>query len=307
MTTSIELLKSLADPVRLRIIRAVSQAELSVAELVEVLALPQSTVSRHLKPLRDTQLLETRREGTSIYYRRGSALGQSLTARFVDEQAAQVEGAEQDQQAVRQILEARNRRSRDFFDRVAGQYSSLTEPGGGWPALATALAAGFRGQEVADLGSGEGALTMILARYAARVSAVDTSPEMLRHLTQQAEAAGYGQRVHAVQGDLTSLPLANQSVDAVFISQVLHHVAEPQVAIREAARILRPRGLLVVLDLDQHEQEWVREKWADQWLGFTTDQIVEWMAAAELRCLNAERLAGATADLAVILVTGEKS
>lgn len=306
MDSSIDLIKALADPVRLRIIRAVSQAELSVAELVEVLSLPQSTVSRHLKPLRDTQLLETRREGTSIYYRRGSALGQSLTARFVDEQANLVDGGTTDEQSIRRILQARNQRSRDFFDRVAGQYSGLTEPGGGWPALATALAASFRGQEVADLGSGEGALTMMLARYAARVSAVDTSPEMLRHLKQAAEAAGYGKRVQTIQGDLTSLPLANQSVDAVFISQVLHHVAEPQVAIREAARILRPKGLLIVLDLDRHEQEWVREEWADHWLGFSTDQIADWMKAVGLRCLNGERLAGATADLAVILVTGEK-
>ncbi len=306
MADSLELLKALSDMARLRIVRSISQAELSVAELVSVLGLPQSTVSRHLKPLRDAGLVETRRNGTSIYYRRGEAFSDAVLARFVDEQVRKMPHASEDRASVRRVLDLRKRKSRDFFDRIAGSYGSLTEPGGGWPALSAGLAAGFWGREVADLGAGEGALTMLLAKYAAKVTAVDASPQMLRHLEEKADNEGLAERVRVAEGDIESLPLPDACMDAAFLSQSLHHAARPEQAIAEAARILKKDGLLIVLDLVKHEQDWVREQWADQWLGFEEAEVEGWFTEAGLECLHTERLSGSTPDLAVLTVVGRK-
>ncbi len=306
MADLLELLKALSDLARLRIVRAISQAELSVAELVSVLGLPQSTVSRHLKPLRDTGLLETRRDGTSIFYRRGEAFADPLLARFVDDQVQKLANAPEDRASVRRVLDLRKKKSREFFDRIAGSYGTLTEPGGGWPALASGLAAGFADRDVADLGSGEGALTLLLARYVAKVTAVDASPEMLRLVEEKAAEADLSDRVTVAEGDIESIPLPDASVDAAFLSQSLHHAARPVQALAEAARILKPGGVLIVLDLAKHEQEWVREQWADQWLGFEETELEQWFTAAGLTVTRMERLPGSTPDLVVLTAVGKK-
>ena len=303
-TDTIDMFRALADEIRLRLLRAALDTELSVAELVAVLRMPQSTVSRHLKPLRDSGLLECRREGTSAYYRPGPALQDAALSGLLRAKLAEVPHAEPDASAVRRALALRRKRSREFFDRVAGRYGTLTQPGGGWDALAAGLAAGFAGQDVADLGAGEGDLTLLLARFAARVTAIDQSPAMLRHIRQRARAEGLTARVRAVAGELEGLPMEASSVDAAFLSQVLHHAPQPARAIAEAARILRPTGRLIVLDLVRHEQEWVRQQWADQWLGFEPAEVRQWMEQAGLRPLHAGRIAGAHQELGVLLAVG---
>jgi ArsR family transcriptional regulator len=277
-----------------------------VAELVGAMQLPQSTVSRHLKPLRDAGLLETRREGTSVYYRRGQVLADPALATLLESQWRNVPRAAEDRAAVKRALDQRRKRSRDFFDRVAGRYGALTQPGGSWAALASGLAVGFAGKEVADLGAGEGVLSLLLARYAKRVVSVDQSRKMLRLVREQAVEAGVADRVQPIEGDLEAIPLRKGSVDAAFLGQALHHAARPEAAVREAARILRPGGWLVVLDLAKHEHEWAREQWADQWLGFDEAEIRGWMTAAGLQVVAAERIPGANHDLAVVVLTGRK-
>lgn len=303
---SLNLFKALGDECRLRILRAVSQAELSVAELVKVLGMPQSTVSRHLKPLRESDLLESRRDGTSVFYHRGSAFADPELGQVVDRTLAGIPGAQEDRASVSRMLQQRTSRNRDFFDEVAGRYGSLTEPGGGWQAVASALAIGFRGQKVADIGAGEGALTLALARFCRQVVAVDVSPRMLMTLQSRAEEAGCAGRIFPVEGELERLPLEAGEMDAVFISQALHHAGQPEVAIREAARVLRPGGLLIVLDLVAHEQEWVREQYADLWLGFDPDRLKDFFVSAGLEPLEGGRLPGATPELPVLLMTALK-
>ena len=303
----LEIFRALSDEVRLRILAALMGAELSVAELVEVLGLPQSTVSRHLKPLREAGLAETRREGTSVYYRRGALVHEPDLAPLLENRLRALRTSERDGAAVRRVLDLRRQRSKDFFEKMAGRYESLTQPGGGWEALAAALAAGFAGQEVADLGAGEGALTMLLARFAKSVVAVDQSKAMLREVREKAKRAGLGDRVKVAEGDFEDLPLKANSVDAVFVSQALHHAARPGHAVAAAARLLRPGGKLVILDLVRHEQDWVREQWADQWLGFEAREVQGWMEAAGLQALVTERLSGAAPDLAVLLAVGVKN
>lgn len=306
MPAALDMFRALADDVRLRILGALLGAELSVAELVEVLGLPQSTVSRHLKPLREAGLAETRREGTSVYYRRGAVFADPDLGGLLDRQLRGLPTASRDVAAVRRVLEQRRQRSREFFEKVAGRYGTFTQPGGGWQALAAALAAGFAGQDVVDLGSGEGALALLLARFAKSVTAVDQSKAMLREVRDKAKKDGVGARVKVAEGDLEDLPLRDASADAAFLSQALHHTARPAHAVAEAARVLRRGGHLVVLDLVRHEQEWVREQWADQWLGFEEREVRAWMEQAGLAPVVTERLGGATPELTVLLAVGVK-
>ncbi len=279
----LKVFKALGDEARLRILRAVEIAELSVAEIVTALKMPQSSVSRHLKPLRDSGLLETRRDGTSVFYRRGPVFSDPTFAQMMSEQLADLSAASRDRAAVDKVLEQRRRESTEFFDEIAGRYGSLTQPGGGWQALAAALAAGFSGQAVADIGCGEGDLTLMLARFAKRVTAVDLSAQMLRVVQERSKEAGLSRRVTVQKGDLEKLPLKAGSMDAVFVSQVLHHAARPGRALKEAARILKPGGRLVLLDLAQHDQEWTRDEWADQWLGFDERELRGWLKDAGLK------------------------
>lgn len=310
MPTTLDIFRALADEVRLRILGALLGAELSVAELVDVLGLPQSTVSRHLKPLREAGLAETRREGTSIYYRRGALVEEPDLSAVLAKRLRELPGASRDAAAVRRVLDQRRKRSREFFEKVAGKYGALTQPGGGWEALAAGLAAGFAGKDVADLGSGEGALSLLLARFAKSVTAVDQSKAMLRLVRERAKETGLADRVQTVEGDLERVALDDASCDDVFLSQALHHAARPAHAVREAARLLKRGGRLVVLDLARHEQEWVRSEWADQWLGFEAEELALWMKEAGLKVLRVQRLdspgAAQPADLAVLLAVGEK-
>lgn len=300
------LFKALADDGRLRMLRAVSISELSVAELVRVLGMPQSTVSRHLKPLRDNGLVETRRDGTSVYYHRGPAFADADLSGLLDKHLGQLPLDAEDRSSVRRVLDQRRARNRDFFDEMAGRYGSLTEPGGGWPALAAGLAVGFAGKTVVDLGAGEGALTLLLARTCRKVIAVDLSPRMLHLLREAAERGGVQSRIQVVEGDLEALPLADGVGDVVFLSQALHHAAEPVQALREAARILKPGGTLVLLDLCAHEQEWVREQYADVWLGFDSDELSQQLTEAGLIPGESARLPGATTELPVLLMIANK-
>lgn len=304
--TCTDLFKALADEIRLRILRAVSQAELSVAELVEILDLPQSTVSRHLKPLRETGLLDTRREGTSVFYRQGATLQATALADMLEHELKTLGHLEADARLIELMLNRRRQRSKEFFDQIAGRYQTLAEPGGGWVNLAAGLAAGFAGKVVADIGAGEGELALKLALFARQVIAVDQSPGMLK-LIQEKAADQCIEGIKTTAGDLEQLPIADETCDAAFLSQALHHAARPAQAIRETARILKPGGHLILLDLVKHEQEWMREQWADIWLGFDPNDVKGWMTEAGLILVNAPTLSRAgESDIPVFLAVAQK-
>ncbi|MGE4489621.1 MAG: ArsR/SmtB family transcription factor [Kiritimatiellales bacterium] len=305
-TNILEVFRALGDEARLRILRAVEIAELSVAEIVQALKMPQSSVSRHLKPLRDSGLLETRRDGTSVYYRRGPVFQDPVFSQLMSDKLAELQGASRDRAAVDRVLELRRRESAKFFDEIAGRYGSLTQPGGGWQALAAALAAGFSGKTVADIGCGEGDLTLLLARFVKRVVAVDLSAQMLRVVQERSAEAGLSRRVTVEKGDLEKLPLADGGMDAVFISQVLHHAARPAKALEETARILKPGGRLILLDLAQHDQEWTREEWADQWLGFDEREMRGWLKEVGLKIDVFQTLEGPEPAFSVLMAVAVK-
>ncbi|HEY5653915.1 MAG TPA: metalloregulator ArsR/SmtB family transcription factor [Pontiella sp.] len=303
----LDIFKALADEGRLRILRAIDQAELSVAELVNALEMPQSTVSRHLKPMREAGLVSSRRDGTSVYYNRGDLFRDAAFAQILNERLKEISVANRDATAVERVLDLRRKKSREFFDEIAGRYGSLTEPGGGWQALAAGLAAGFAGKKVADLGCGEGALALLLARFAERVVVFDQSEKMLKLVSEKASEQGVLDHLEFRIGNLESLNLADESFDAVFISQSLHHTSTPEDVIASAAKGLNAGGQLIVLDLVRHEHEWTREEWADQWLGFDPLEIREWLKRAGIEPMVVDSLPGSTPDLSVLIVVGTRN
>jgi len=306
MSTILDIFKALADEARLRILRCIDQAELSVAELVQALEMPQSTVSRHLKPMREAGLVASRRDGTSVYYHRGPLFRDSAFTRILTERVQEIAVAHRDAAAVERVVELRRRRSREFFDGIAGRYGSLTEPGGGWQALAAGLAAGFTGRKVGDLGCGEGELTLLLARFADKVVAIDQSEKMLGLVAEKASEQDLLDRLELRPGNLESLELKGEAFDALFLSQSLHHTSKPEQVVQAAAAGLKPGGQMIILDLVRHEHEWTREEWADQWLGFDPLETRDWFTRAGLKTRILDSLPGATPDLAVLIVVGEK-
>lgn len=305
MASSTDIFKALADDLRLRILRALDSAELSVAEIVEILGMPQSTVSRHLKPLRDTELVQTRREGTSVFYQPGKTFVDPAFKAMLISQLADLELAVEDKKSIDTILDQRRMKSRLFFDEVAGRYADLAQPGGGWSYLSAALAAGFSGKRVADIGSGEGDLALLLARYADEVLAVDQSQEMLKLVEEKAASCKLN-GVTILKGDLENVPVEDESCDAAFLSQALHHAAHPARAVQEAARILKKGGQLIVVDLATHDQEWMREEWADVWLGFDAGQLRQWMTDANLEYVKVEALQPEASGVPILLAVGLK-
>lgn len=277
LTPSLRLFRIISDETRLKIVMILDKAEFTVGELVKVLGIHQSNTSRHLQQLREGLLVEDRREGALVYYR----LSESLRA--APELQSLIKSAWQtlpDREAVENHLDAillqRRQQSQQFFDSVAGRYSKIAEPGGGAEALLRTFSSLLNFGHAVDIGSGEGDISLFLARGCQRVTAIDQNQKMLDVLQERCAFASI-QNVTVLQGDIEKLPLPNGCADLVVLSQVLHHAPTPETALAEMLRILKPGGKFVLLDLLAHDQEWVRERLGDQWLGFDPMRIDRWM------------------------------
>lgn len=266
MPSIVQTLRATADPNRLRILLLLEREELSVAELQEILAMGQSTISTHLSSLRQAGLVEDRRAGKSSLYRLSPADVSPLDQILARARTEMVEAAE-DQATMRRVLEKRQDKMRAFFDSVAGRLGRDYVPGKSWKGLAEALLRLLPPMTIADLGAGEGVFSLLLAGNARRVIAVDSSAKMIEVGRAQAQRHGVG-NVEFRLGDMEEVPIGGAEVDLVFFSQSLHHALHPERALEEARRILRPGGRVVILDLARHRFEQARALYADEWLGF---------------------------------------
>jgi len=281
MASILRALKLLGDPTRIRILRLLAREELAVAELQEILSTGQSTVSSHLAQLRQAGLVEDRKSGKHVRYSLGRAAPKTLL-KAVEEAARELGETGRDEEALALVLEKRREKTRAFFDELAGKFARHYMPGRSWRAMAEALLALLPPVEAADLGAGEGAVAFLLARRAVRVYAVDSSPQMVEYGRRLAAERGV-RNVEYRLGDLESLPLEAASVDVAFFSQSLHHAQHPERAVKEARRILRPGGRVVILDLARHHHEEARELYADEWLGFTEAEMRRFLRRAGFR------------------------
>jgi ArsR family transcriptional regulator len=281
MTTA-GLLRLLGDETRLRLLRVLAHDALNVSELTAVLGLAQSGISRHLGLLRDAGLVAEERAGTFTWYRLAgeadSGDGERADLwRWMRAEFARRTPATRADDA--RLAEVRRLRKENFAQHGGGDERRQLVPGRSWAAWARALGLLLPPMDVADLGCGEGYLTIEAARWARRVFSIDRSAEVLA----RARALAARRRVTNVvwkRGLLERLPLADEAVDLALLSQALHHADDPAQALAEARRILRPGGRVLLLELREHAEAWVRSKLGDRWLGFADDRLRELIASA---------------------------
>jgi SAM-dependent methyltransferase len=281
------LYRLLGDEARLRLLRVLSRQRLNVTELTGVLGLAQSGVSRHLGLLKEAGLVTEERDGGFSYYRLAPALGPggdhalapALGAQF-DESAADPLVRE-DEARLQEVLRLR----KENFDAHAGpdtRDARQLVPGRSWAAWSRALGLLMPPLAVADLGCGDGYLTIEVARWASRVVAVDRSELVLRRARELARRRRVA-NVAWKKGELDGLPMKDGAVDVAMLSQALHHAHDPARAVAEAARVTAPGGRVLVLDLRQHQEHWVRTRLGDRRLGFSDEELGRMLTDAALQ------------------------
>ena len=272
---------SLGDETRLRLLTLLEQQELGVADLCDVLQLPQSTVSRHLKVLGDQGWVRSRRRGTTRLYRTildeldAPARELWLVARRQTRGWATLK---QDALRLRHRVEGRNDEARRFFSGRAGEWDRLREQTYGRAFELDALVALLPPDyAVADLGCGTGQTLAALAPHVARAVGVDNNAAMLaaaRRRTQDLTG------VELLEGELEALPLAAGEVDAACMVLALSYLPDPAAALAEAGRVVRPGGRLVVVDLMPHDRAEFRREMGQAHAGIDERELAGWLAAA---------------------------
>ena len=272
MASTINFLRLLADPTRLRLMLLLEQEELTVAELQEILGMGQSRISSHLAQLKRAGVVQDRRAGKNVYYGLTTARERNSTRAKVNELtrtlAREMPETSRDRSSLNLILRKRQDKAREYFDQLAGKFGRSYCPGRSWQALAHTMIALLPPLSVADLGAGEGTLSQLLAKTARKVIAIDNSPKMVEFGAQLAKKHGFKNLEYRL-GDLEDPPITKNSIDLAILSQALHHAIHPQQAIAAAHLILKRGGRLVILDLLSHRFERARELYADHWLGFS--------------------------------------
>jgi ArsR family transcriptional regulator len=281
MASILKSLRLLADPSRVRMVLLLEREELSVAELQEILAMGQSTISTHLSQLKQAGIVEDRRTGKNILYRL-KAFGNGTQEQVLDvlkHAVKEIPEAAEDRDALRLALRRRQDKVRSYFDELAGKFGRQYVPGRSWQGLAETFLLLMPPLVIADLGAGEGTVSQLLARRAKKVIAVDNSEKMVEFGSRLAR----NHRVRNLEyrlGDLEDLPIKKGEADVAFFSQSLHHAQHPPQALAEAFRILKPGGRVIILDLLKHHFEEARALYADVWLGFSEVDLRRMLADA---------------------------
>jgi ubiquinone/menaquinone biosynthesis C-methylase UbiE len=284
----VRTLKALADPLRLRILAAVAEEELTVGEVQDVVASMQSSVSRNLAILREAGFVQDRKEGTSVYFSARQPMPEPARELFksLHSRLGDIPEMKKDQARLEETRRKRLQRSQSYFESLAGDWERIRKSY--FDDRVTSLAIEKllpRDLTLADIGCGTGSLTVELARFARKVIGIDLSQEMLR----RAKAVARERKLDNVefrQGDALQLPLDTASVDAAFCVMVLHFLPDPERAIAGLCRITRPGGSVILVDVVEHKQEWMREQMAHQWLGFNRGAIEKWFRGAGVQSVD---------------------
>ncbi|MBS3757102.1 MAG: ArsR family transcriptional regulator [Desulfobacterales bacterium] len=268
--------KALSDETRIRLLNILLRHELKVGELVAVLGMGQSRISRHLKILAAAGLVENLREGVwGFYYIARSGPGR----RFIDAVRYLFEADpayEDDIREADRIIEERRLSTLRFFDHIAPRWDLFKGEILGDFDLNRAIFKNTGTHRVGvDLGCGTGDLLEPMNRHAEKVIGVDSSPRMLEEARKQFQNAGGNFEIRL--GEIEHLPLSDGEADFVVISLVLQYMAKPAAAIAEVSRILKPGGLFVIADFGKHENSELFEKYGARWLGFSRREVEDWL------------------------------
>ncbi|HUK35643.1 MAG TPA: metalloregulator ArsR/SmtB family transcription factor [Vicinamibacterales bacterium] len=266
-------LASLADTTRSRLLLLLDRHELTVSELCGIMQLPQSTVSRHLKALADSGWVSARADGTSHLYTMTRDELDAPARRLwslVRDQVGPTPAASQDQRRLQATLAERRTKSQEFFSSSAGQWDRLRDELYGERFHLGALAALAQSEwMVGDLGCGTGETSATLAPFVQHVIAVDASAPMLQAARKRLQPFD---NIELRRGDLEALPIDDARLDVATLMLVLHYVPEPERALGEVARVLKPGGRVLVVDMLPHDRDSYRQQMGHVWLGFAEDQ-----------------------------------
>lgn len=287
------LFRLLGDDVRLRILRLLASERLNVSELTTVLGIAQSGVSRHLGLLREADLVREYRDGGFSFYAAQDQPGGTfdkvwplihaeLSAEGRGDQARTGAAVFHDDDARLREVKRQRREHRDTHGAIGARGGRQLVPGRSWAAWSRALGLLLMDRSVADLGCGDGHLTLEVAAWARQVIGIDHSPDVLRHARELARRR-QATNVTWKRGSLEHVPLDAGAVDLAILSQALHHADDPELALAEAVRIVTDRGRVLVLELEQHEHRWVTRQLGDRWRGFSRATLRQMMESTGLR------------------------
>jgi ubiquinone/menaquinone biosynthesis C-methylase UbiE len=303
-------LTALSDATRSRLLLLLDRHELTVSELCNIMQLPQSTISRHLKALVDSGWIAAHAEGTSHLYTMTREDLEASARRLwllVREQVGPTPAAAQDQRRLQMTLSERRTKSQEFFSSSAGQWDRLRDELFGDRVHLAALGALADGEAVVgDLGCGTGQVSAALGPFVTRVIAVDSSAAMLQAAKKR--LAGLD-NIDLRRGELEALPIDDERLDLAVLMLVLHHTPEPEKALSEVSRVLRPGGRVIVGDMLPHDRESYRQQMGHVWLGFSDEHMSRMLSEAGFGKI---RIVGLAPDARVkgpglFVATGEKA
>lgn len=285
MDTLLKGLQSIAEPTRLRVLGLCAHAELTVSELVQILGQSQPRVSRHLKLLMEAGLLERNREGNWAYFRLSENQPCSELARIViDLIPADDPVLSLDLQRLEEIKAERARKAAEYFRKNAAEWHEIRELHVDAAKIEEAFLSVLFAEpveELLDIGTGTGRVLELVGKDVRSAVGLDISREMLAIARTNLDKAGLT-NCQVRQGDMYQTPFAAGRFDAVSLHMVLHYATDPRMCLREAARVLKPGGRIILVDFAPHRMESLREDHAHNWLGFADDTIKDYCRDAGL-------------------------
>lgn len=272
----IKCFKALSDKTRVRLLSMLNEYELNVNELVQVVDMVQSGVSRHLKILVESGLLLSRRDANFIYYSAAKTDIAEKVILLIKEYQGEDHIFHQDITAAGNIIQERKNNTRQFFNTIAPQWDELKKEVMGSFNLDSIIKEKLgKTKTVLDLGCGTGALLATLSQGETKsLIGVDSSPQMLEQARSRLSGTSH---TDLRLGELEHIPLKSNAVDSAVMNMVLHHISQPGQSISEAWRVLKPGGMFILTDFQKHDNKDIIQKMGGAWSGFDPQKIRQWL------------------------------